>query len=145
MPRKPMFNLEIAEEICEAIATHPISVKKLCEKNPHWPVQETIFKWIRHYPEFTRMYFAAKCVQIEPIVDDILEIADDTSNDTVVKFGEDGKPYASCNKEWINRSRLKIDTRKWLACKLAPKIYGDRQFQDVDATVRQEDAIKELE
>jgi hypothetical protein len=34
-------------------------------------------------------------------------------------------------KEWnhdhINRARLRIDTRKWVASKLAPKIYGDKK------------------
>lgn len=29
-----------------------------------------------------------------------------------------------CDAEFIARSRLRIDTRKWLASKLAPKIYG---------------------
>ncbi|WP_367379929.1 hypothetical protein [Legionella quinlivanii] len=29
-----------------------------------------------------------------------------------------------CNSEFIARSRLRINTRKWLASKLAPKIYG---------------------
>ena len=29
------------------------------------------------------------------------------------------------NSEWINRSRLRVDTRKWLAGKLCPRLYGD--------------------
>jgi hypothetical protein len=30
------------------------------------------------------------------------------------------------NKEWTNRSRLRIDARKWVASKLKPKVYGDK-------------------
>jgi hypothetical protein len=28
------------------------------------------------------------------------------------------------NSQAVQRARLRIDTRKWLACKLAPKVYG---------------------
>ena len=37
------------------------------------------------------------------------------------------------NKEWTNRSKLRVDARKWVASKLKPKKYGDKL--DVDANV----------
>jgi hypothetical protein len=30
------------------------------------------------------------------------------------------------NGEHVQRSRLRVDTRKWFASKVAPKIYGDK-------------------
>jgi hypothetical protein len=41
-----------------------------------------------------------------------MEIADDSSLDTP--------------NDNINRARLKIDVRKWIASKLLPKVYGER-------------------
>lgn len=56
------------------------------------------------------------------MADELLEIADDGSNDTTKnKAGED-----SLDAEWMARSRLRVDTRKWLLSKALPKIYGDK-------------------
>ncbi len=63
--------------------------------------------------------------QIETLVDEIIDIADDSSNDRIIDDGRE-----RCNGEYIARSRLRVDTRKWLASKLAPKIYGLQQQQD---------------
>ena len=57
---------------------------------------------------------------METLIDEIIDIADDASQD--INITEKGKEI--CNSEFIARSRLRIDTRKWLASKLAPKIYG---------------------
>ena len=38
------------------------------------------------------------------------------------------------NTEAIQRSRVRIDTRKWFAARLVPRIYGDRKEIDLDVT-----------
>lgn len=65
------------------------------------------------------------------MADEIQDIADDGSNDymTIVKGDES---YNVVNHEAINRSRLRVDSRKWIASKLLPKKYGDKQ---VDVSV----------
>jgi hypothetical protein len=35
---------------------------------------------------------------------------------------------------WVQRQRLRVDSRKWTASKLKPKVYGDH----IDLTVRDE-------
>jgi hypothetical protein len=30
------------------------------------------------------------------------------------------------NNEVVNRSKLRVDTRKWLMAKMKPKVYGDK-------------------
>lgn len=117
--RPTSYNIDIAKEICNAIASESLGTKKLCAKYPHWPAHETIFAWMRCNTEFSDMYARAKRHQVEVIVDEIIDISDDDSRDTV--YGQNGP---SCNKEWIARSRLRIDTRKWLAAKLVPRLYG---------------------
>lgn len=115
----------LAEEICDAIASDSKGLRRLCKEHGHWPVKANIYKWLKKHPEFRDLYAQAKQHQIEALIDEILEIADDTSNDTIIKVDDDGNEKRVCNNEWINRSRLRIDSRKWLAAKLAPRLYGD--------------------
>lgn len=126
MKEQVRYNQQIAEEICDAIACDSKGLRRLCEENPHWPERRNIYHWCKKHPEFRLQYLQAKEHQIEALVDEILDIADDTSRDTILKTNNDGEQVEAYNSEWVNRSRLRIDTRKWLAGKLAPKIYGDK-------------------
>ena len=64
---------------------------------------------------------------MEAMSDEILAIADDSTNDAMTITRRDGSESEVADNEWINRSRLRVDTRKWLMSKLAPKKYGDKQ------------------
>jgi hypothetical protein len=114
------YTPELADLICERIATHGIGLKKLCEMYDDMPEKITIRRWCLKNPQFRSQYARAKSFQIEALVDEIIEIADDTTQDAIInELGN--RVY---NAEFIARSRLRIDTRKWLASKLVPKIYG---------------------
>lgn len=56
----------------------------------------------------------------------MLEIADDATNDYVERIDRNGEPYRAFDAENVQRSRLHVDSRKWLLAKCLPKIYGDR-------------------
>lgn len=120
--RPTTYTPELATEICDAIASSSKGIRKLCNENKSFPNPDTIYRWIKDIKDFSDQYARAKRQQIEVIVDEVIEIADDTSQDTLIN--DAGKVII--NHEHINRSRLRIDTRKWLASKLAPKIYGER-------------------
>lgn len=77
------------------------------------------------------MYARAKEKQAEVLAEEILEIADDKQFDTIIKKRKNGSEYEAENHEWINRCRLRVDTRKWLLAKLAPRRYGDRIAQEI--------------
>ena len=123
MGRPTTYTPELAKEICDIIASTSKGTKKLCKENRHWPCQDTLFTWLKIYPEFSEQYAQAKRCQIEVFIDEILDIADDSSQDEVTN--EQGGIV--CNSEFIARSRLRIDTRKWLASKLVPRTYGIQQ------------------
>ncbi len=61
-------------------------------------------------------------MQADTLFDEALEIADDASGDWIKT--EDGKKIL--DHEHVQRSRLRVDTRKWAAGKMAPKRYGDK-------------------
>lgn len=128
------YTKEIGDEICLKISKSPVGLSHLCKENPHWPCRQTIFEWRIKVKDFGDNYAKAKQEQVECYVDEIIDIADDTSNDTLIRYNKDGEPYEVCNTEWINRSRLRVDTRKWIAAQLAPKIYGDKKMDKDDTS-----------
>jgi hypothetical protein len=78
----------------------------------------TLITWLaRHADQYVR----AREAQADKLAEDILAIADDGSNDTYQT--DDGEVT---NHDVIARSRLRVDARKWLAGKMAPKKYGDK-------------------
>ncbi|GEM_PF-745979 len=118
--RPTTYTIKLAHEICEVIATTSKGIKALCKENPHWPNSDTIYNWLAKNKEFSDHYARAKRQQIEVIIDEILTIADDASSDYVTN--DEGRPVI--DHEHINRAKLRIDTRKWLAAKLVPRMYG---------------------
>ena len=79
-------------------------------------------RWLDEKKDFQEQYARARQRQAEYWAEQIVDIADDSSADTITN--ERGTEVA--NSEWINRSRLRVDTRKWLMSKLLPKKYGDK-------------------
>jgi len=112
---------ELADRICEAIATSTLGTNKLCKMHDWMPVQDTIYKWRYKHPRFAEKYALAKAKQAELIAEEIVDIADDGINDTYI----DAEGNVKVDTDVIARSRLRVDTRKWYASKLAPKIYGE--------------------
>lgn len=85
------------------------------------PAQSTVFKWLSEQSAFSEQYVRAREAQADKLADEILSIADDGTNDTYKT--DDGE---GVNHDVIARSRLRVDARKWLASKMAPKKYGDK-------------------
>jgi hypothetical protein len=77
-------------------------------------------------PEFRDQYARAREVQADTLFDECLEIADDASGDVIEQAGEDGAVISVANHTRVARDRLRVDARKWMVAKLAPKKYGDR-------------------
>jgi len=77
--------------------------------------------------DFRDQYARAREEQADKLFREIIEIADDASGDYVTT--RDGQTIV--DHENIQRSRLRVDARKWAAARLAPKKYGDHISHDV--------------
>ena len=127
-PRKSVFKtMEIMTEICFAIA-NGASAFQLCQK-PNMPSYTSLYAWLATDPGFKAMWDQALTLRSEKLVDELLEIADDGSNDYDYV---DANGVAHVNGENIARAKLRVDTRKWLAAKLLPKKYGDKTILSGD-------------
>jgi len=125
MARPTDYNEHIIKEICSRIASGQ-SVATI-SKQSDMPASSTIYDWLSKYPEFVERYAKARENQADMFAEEILEIADTASNDWMESNDPDNAGYR-VNGEAIQRSKLRIDTRKWLAGKLRPKKYGDSMY-----------------
>ena len=99
-------------------------------KDEGMPAVETFYIWIDSDEEKSKQYARACEVRADAIFDEIIDIADDSSGDK--KYTDNGEVMDS---EYVARSRLKIDARKWIASKLNPKKYGDKIQQEHSGTL----------
>lgn len=122
--RPSLYCEELAETICDRIADGE-SLRSICAAD-EMPAKGTVMRWLKKEATFQDHYAQARARQTEGMADDILEIADDTSQDT--EYGDNG-PKA--NAEWISRSRLRVDARLKLMALLNPKKYGKKLALEV--------------
>lgn len=122
--RPAKYTKEIADAICLEIATTSKGLKKICSENEAFPSYVTVFKWLMEEDkkDFLNSYTCAREAQADILADEIIQIADDGTNDTQIN----GDGVEITNHDVIARSRLRVDARKFLAAKLKPKKYGDK-------------------
>lgn len=109
MARALEFDQAIADEICDKLA-QGLSLRKICgaERDDFLPGQNTVYRWLDENEAFAKQYARARILQAHSKFDEAAEVAD------------------AATAENVHVARLKIDTIKWQAGKLAPKIYGDK-------------------
>lgn len=126
------FNPKLGAEICMRLAGGE-SLHSICEEDK-FPTVVTVCRWLlapeedepsQELEDFRNQYAKARRVQAELRVDEIMDIADDGRNDWMLRNDPENAGYVA-NSEHINRSRLRIDSRKWYASKMLPKIYGEK-------------------
>jgi hypothetical protein len=86
--------------------------------------EATFYNWLNDDEDGKKLerYTRAREDRAEHHFEEMLEIADDGSNDFMTR--EDGREVV--DQEHIQRSRLRIETRKWMLGKMSPSKYGDK-------------------
>lgn len=128
MGRPSSYTPEVAEEILRRLSEGE-SLRSIC-RDDHLPAESTVRLWaVDDIHGFSAQYARARDVGLDAVADELLEISDDATNDWMERNGSDSEGWA-VNGEALGRSRLRVDTRKWLLSKMAPKKYGDRVALD---------------
>lgn len=124
--RPSIYTKEIVKEICERIASGE-STRSIC-KDDHMPFLSTIYRWLLNpeHKSFCEQYEIACNIRADHMFEELLEIADDGTNDFVEKEYQNGHMSIEIQPEAIGRSRLRVDTRKWYLSKVMPKKYGEK-------------------
>lgn len=128
------YSQELADLICARLAEGE-SLRTVC-KDEDMPCKTTVFMWMRSNKEFLNQYTRAKEESADALIEDMLDIADDGTNDWMEKRNGEGEQIGwQLNGEHVNRSRLRVDTRKWIAEKLKPKKYGAKVSQEITGSM----------
>jgi len=99
------------------------------------PSLDTFLSWGNDpsHPEFPAMYARARASRVDVLADDMLAISDDAAQDKRAwrkKAWKDAdgslSEVGTTDGDAVQRARLRIDTRKWLLSKLAPKRFGNQ-------------------
>ena len=128
------FNKKLSDEICLRLKNGE-SLRAIC-RDEAMPHISTIFDWIQKsqecikpYAGFSEQYARAREVQADVLFDECADIADQGKADHYVD-PETGE--LRVDGDAIQRAKLRIETRRWMAEKMKPKKYGDKILHGSD-------------
>jgi hypothetical protein len=112
-----IWDEETVEEILAELAmdAETGSLKRILEDKGLDP--SSFYALMRRVPAVKEAYAEARVIQAEVMADQMLEIAKDGTNDV------------------IQRSKLRVDTIKWIMSKMHYQRFGDKIQQDVNANI----------
>jgi hypothetical protein len=134
--RPTLYTRELAEFICDKVATHTEGLKTLCSMFEEFPDHTTINLWRFKYPEFSTLYMHAKRAQIDLTMEELDTIMNESLN-----YYTDEKGNTRIDSPSATIAIAKANNRKWFASKLAPTLYGDRTQVE---TVKPESFIEKI-
>jgi len=116
------YTPELADTIIAKMCSG-LSVVAICRQNG-MPTRQAVQHWRSTNEDFKKRYTASielrGCLQVERIME-LMEHMERIAKDVA-----SGKLDPERAKAMIWAKKAQIDTHKWAAAKLAPKIYGDR-------------------
>ncbi len=115
------YSQEIADKICDLIATHTCGYNTHLKNHPELPLHETVTAWRLRFPAFSAKYMDSKRFQSDLLAEETLTICDE------LETFEDDDGVTRIDSGRLGKAKLQISTRQWHAAKLQPKIYGERQ------------------
>lgn len=127
--RPSTYSLELAATICARLVEGE-SLRSIC-RDESMPGLSTVFQWLAADKEFAELYVRAREEQAETLAAEIVEIADEEKYEPIEVEGVlVGVRFDSTA---VSRNKLRVDTRKWVASKLKPRVYGDKvQLADAE-------------
>ena len=144
-PRKPLPPMRLTLKrwdrdmvlnyVLEQIATSSMGVQQILDNTPHqMPSRQNIQLWIAESEIYQDKHARAREAQADYLAEEIIAIADDATNDYMMRVNKNGDEEPVLDSEHVQRSRLRIDARKWIASNLSPRKYGNAKA-DINVNV----------
>ena len=108
------------DALCEEYAGESLSVRDLAARHD---VSKSVLHRFLERPEHAEKWAAAQRERAAGYADECIEIADDSSADTYM----DANGNVKIDREVVNRSKLRVETRKWIAGVLDPDRFGEKR------------------
>ncbi len=124
--RPTIYTEAIGEEICNRLSDGE-TLRSIC-RDERMPSKTSVLRWatdIKH--PLSDQYVRAREIGFLGMADETIDISDNASNDWMERLGKDEQSIGwQLNGDHIQRSKLRVETRKWLLSKCLPKIYGEK-------------------
>jgi hypothetical protein len=133
MGRKTIFTTELAAKICEHIA-NGMSLSSIAELRG-MPASSTVIQWLAKgdkgdetYSNFVLEYARARSASGDAAYEHIRDYEERMQLPRLTESLVDGRKVMVATPGYLdaNVGRTLIDSAKWRASKLKPKVYGDR-------------------
>lgn len=111
MAKSPPITNETFHRICQQVASGKSLRSAL--KGKGMPGMHKFYDYVEGEPARAEQYARARQRGMELHIDGIIDLADSATPDNA------------------HAVRIRVDTRKWIASKLLPRVYGDRQQLDI--------------
>jgi hypothetical protein len=111
---KTKFTQELFDKVCNEIATSSKGLRAICVENGI--AHNTFYGWLQDDVDLMNIYTRAREAQADYLADEIISISDHSD--------EDHTAFTGANV--VQRDKLRVEARKWIAAKLKPKKYGDK-------------------
>ncbi len=120
-PFRP-YDPPMAKEICDLLGCNPVAIEDVLAMDARFPDRSTFFKWKNSNADLNDLYIKSKQDQIECLLNEVNRRVLDDSKDLIEQ--PDGK--LTPNSARIGRDQLIMRTMTWQACRLMPRLYGDK-------------------
>ena len=151
--RPSIYTQELAIDICTRLGLGE-SLRKIC-LSKDMPSLSSVMSWLTTKADFLEQYTRAREIQAETQFDEMIDIVDQHPDLARVVDKDGALVEVKFDSSYVQWMKLRIDTRKWTAARMAPKKYNervmpseeqdDRNIIDVDVKAKMDVAIKRLE
>jgi len=150
--RPSIYTEELAHEICVRLGLGE-SLRKIC-LDERIPSMATVMTWLTKKPEFLEQYTRAREIQAETQFDELIDIVDQPPELSHITDKNGELVEVKFDSSYVAWMKLRVDTRKWTAARMAPKKYGEQKTPEqvhdmtvIDVNVRDmmDVAVKRLE
>ena len=121
--RPSSYTEQMANLICIRLAEGE-SLNKIC-KEDGMPDKATVFRWLGAEASFCDKYARARELQAETQFDELIDIVDQPPELSYVTDKNGELVEIKFDSSYVAWMKLRVDTRKWTAARMAPKKYGE--------------------
>jgi hypothetical protein len=91
------------------------------------PSLRSVMSWLTTKPDFLQQYTRAREIQAETQFDELIDIVDQPPELSYVTDKNGELVEVKFDSSYVQWMKLRVDTRKWTAARMAPKKYGEHK------------------
>ena len=135
MGRPSLYSEALAIKICTRLGLGE-SLRKICLADD-MPSLRSVMGWLTTKPDFLQQYTRAREIQAETQFDELIDIVDQPPELSHITNNKGELVEVKFDSSYVAWMKLRVDTRKWTAARMAPKKYGEHKQaeEQTDPTV----------